>query len=768
MSWPGLLGDLRDRARLTATSIGDTPLFGAIMSSSLARNTYALMTSIVVSSALGILFWALAGRLFEQAVVGIGSVLINTATTISVSSRISLNIVLQRFLPGTGPGASRLVLGALLIGGTLGYLAAFAFALVAGRFMPDLAFLADSWTMIVFFATIVALWTVYSLLDSTFSALRVAHWVPVFSISSSLLKICAILVAASIAANATGLLAAWIVPLVPAVGVGCYLVFRVLLPQAAKGGRPLASVGTMARFCSFDYIASLAPTIAIAAAPLMVLSYAGPETTAQFYIGWLIAYSIYLMGYSTGVSLLAESVIAYERIASLTGQALAQAVLPIAGLAIAVAIFAPTIMAVFGPQYPVEGALILQILALSCIPWILEAIFLAVARARDWLPAILGIQWMNLTLVLVFGFILAPEMGGAGMALAWLLAHTLSVLVIIVGSVLTFGTSRTLNTSIILAGEFLRAVARLFPHVSRASRTTPSPIVEPDGRAQAHTPIPRAEQSTGANRIHDVLGEALLKLRATPPLADRTDIFPEAVALVQGDHHVNGTALIESAGTWRPSFADAVVVVAAIHAATARTQTPSARWLDRWISAPLTQLKQVKHGRETEIAASTLNQLESHMRAFWSKQQIAQGLTHYRLSSESLIFAPASALPQPMLSKVVGWSDMRADGPAGFDICHLGLTTRMRVRAQDLGPIVHDLLNGGGWSENERQWLSHDGAAGLWLHEHTLMREMIILVWVNHLAQDLSTNPAITGNRFWRRINLDWPLGQAKRYVMAK
>src|SRR5690606_29744766 len=108
----------------------------------------------------------------------------------------------------------------------------------------------------------------------------------------------------------------------------------------------------------------------------------------------LIAYSIYLMGYSMGVSLLAESVVANERIASLAGQALAQAALPIAGFAIGVAIFAPYIMAVFGPQYPIKGTLILQLLALSCIPWVLEAIFLAVARAKDWLPAIIGIQWI--------------------------------------------------------------------------------------------------------------------------------------------------------------------------------------------------------------------------------------------------------------------------------------------------------------------------------------------------------------------------------------
>ena len=426
-------------------------------------------------------------------------------------------------------------------------------------------------------------------------------------------------------------------------------------------------------------------------------------------------------------------------------------------------------MAIFGPDYLTKGTFILQILALSCIPWVLEAIFLAVARAKDWLPAIMGIQWVNLGLVLVFGLIWVPEMGGAGMALAWLLAHTVSVVVIVTGSVLTFGAGRALNTAIVLVGEILQVFAGLFRHAI--------------GARSVHTAIdwrdmPSDGQLTGPVEYHEQLDVALSKLRVTPHLADLTDIFPEANKLPQGgDGHArrlipdavsDGSALIENTGTWSLHFADAVDAIAQIHAVTARTQSPSATWMQNWITDPLAQLGQIKRVRDSSRVASALVLLETHMRDFWSRQELDLGLTHCRLSPASLVFDPVDGKSPSRLRKIIGWSAMRADGPAGFDICQLALTLRMRVRAQDLGPIVHDLLGGGGWSENERRCFASDRVPDKWLNEQTLMREMIILAWVNHLAQDMASNPAMTSDRFWRRINLDWPLSQAKRYVMTK
>ena len=84
----------RVKSQLAAVSLWPAQVLGAILASSLARNAYALMSSIVVTSILGMLFWILAGRLFDQTVVGIGGVL------------MVLREVIQR-----GGGAGRVVAG---------------------------------------------------------------------------------------------------------------------------------------------------------------------------------------------------------------------------------------------------------------------------------------------------------------------------------------------------------------------------------------------------------------------------------------------------------------------------------------------------------------------------------------------------------------------------------------------------------------------------------------------------------------------------------
>lgn len=744
MPRPGIQRETGERALLTAISERLFHMFDAVMASSLARNAYALMTSIVVTSALGLLFWLLAGRLFDQAAVGIGSVLINTAMTISVITRLSLNNVLQRFLPGTGPGSERLVLGALAIGAIPGALAGLIFARTAGWFIEELALLSASWALSVFFAVIVAAWAVYSLLESTLSALRAAHWVPVFSISSSALKIGALAGASLFAANALGLLAAWIIPVIPAVVVGSYLVFAKLLPKRAAKGRPLPTLGAMARFYSIDYLAGLAPTIAIAAAPLIVLDYAGPETTAQYYIGWLIAYSIYMMGHSMGISLLAESVVAGERIASLAGQAIAQAVLPITVVSIAIALLAPGLMALFGPGYQGQGTVILQLLALSCIPWTLETIFLAVARAKDWLPAMLGVQWLNLVLALSLGLFLVPEMGGAGMAMAWLLAQTASVLVILIGIISKFGLNRALNVAVVLSGGLVRIVRGMIGAPNRVTIIEDREGAAPDGEKE------------NLGLLHS--DPRLSRLRHLLPPAPRPGWHAGTERLTLAD--------LPEQDDPSPNLATAAQAIARIHAATASLETVSATWTDSWIRRPLATIRRLERRHRTR-ADMALAALEAHMLEFWSSRQLHLGVAHCNLVPESFLLE-TGASDRPHVNTIVGWSHMRRDAPAGLDICHLALTTRMMVRDQELGPVVHDLLNGGTWSASERDWLAAGGTGGHWLQQDDLRGEMVLLAWIHHLARNLDCDAAYATNHAWRAVNLDWPLQQVKRYLAAQ
>ena len=67
------------------------------------RASYALILGTGITSALGLLFWALAARWLTPAEVGIGAALVSATTLLANFSTLGLRNGLVRFLPEAGP-----------------------------------------------------------------------------------------------------------------------------------------------------------------------------------------------------------------------------------------------------------------------------------------------------------------------------------------------------------------------------------------------------------------------------------------------------------------------------------------------------------------------------------------------------------------------------------------------------------------------------------------------------------------------------------------
>ncbi|MFC7762186.1 lipopolysaccharide biosynthesis protein [Catellatospora bangladeshensis] len=119
---------------------------------------YALTLNTVVSSVLGIAYWALAARLYSPREVGVGTAMVSTMMFLSNLSQLNLNGALARFLPAAGPHRGRLVgyayglsyLAALLVSG--------GFLLIAPLVSDELGFLARTPLLAAAFVLAVAAW----------------------------------------------------------------------------------------------------------------------------------------------------------------------------------------------------------------------------------------------------------------------------------------------------------------------------------------------------------------------------------------------------------------------------------------------------------------------------------------------------------------------------------------------------------------------------------------------------------------------------------
>ena len=145
------------------------------------RNAYALMLSNVLTSGLGIVYWALAARLYSADAVGRNSALISSMTFLAWVSQLNLRSALNRFIPEAGERTSRLIGYAYLATLPVTVVVGIAFFAIMSATSPgsaqaDLAMMPLA---VAGFIVTTAAWSIFNMQDGVLTGLRQALVVPV-------------------------------------------------------------------------------------------------------------------------------------------------------------------------------------------------------------------------------------------------------------------------------------------------------------------------------------------------------------------------------------------------------------------------------------------------------------------------------------------------------------------------------------------------------------------------------------------------------------
>src|SRR4051812_13598498 len=81
----------------------------------LYRNGYALILSTGITSALGLLYWAVAAKFYQTENVGLNSAVISIMIFLSGISQINLQETMIRYIPIVGSQTRRMVIYTYLI-----------------------------------------------------------------------------------------------------------------------------------------------------------------------------------------------------------------------------------------------------------------------------------------------------------------------------------------------------------------------------------------------------------------------------------------------------------------------------------------------------------------------------------------------------------------------------------------------------------------------------------------------------------------------------
>ncbi|MEP6984319.1 MAG: hypothetical protein ABI970_01885, partial [Chloroflexota bacterium] len=129
----------------------------------LYRNGYALILSTGITSALGLLYWAVAAKFYITENVGLNSAVISIMIFLSGISQVNLQETMIRYIPIAGKRTPRMVIYTYLIVLGLSALVGVIFCLGIPIWAPSLTFLTQSPLLIAWFIAAICIWGIFVL-----------------------------------------------------------------------------------------------------------------------------------------------------------------------------------------------------------------------------------------------------------------------------------------------------------------------------------------------------------------------------------------------------------------------------------------------------------------------------------------------------------------------------------------------------------------------------------------------------------------------------
>jgi O-antigen/teichoic acid export membrane protein len=381
----------------------------------LFRTGYYLILGTGVTSLLGAAFWALAAHTYSAHEVGLNAAAISAMTLVSGLCSLGLSAVLVRYLPIAGTATRRLITGTYLLTGLLSLLVGAGVAMTSDIWSPSLSFLSDpGW--VVGFSLATAGSTIFILQDNVLTGLRAAKWIPLENSLYSSGKL-VVLVALPALLPAAGPFVAWNAPLLPAIVLINYVIYRRLIPADRSFGE--LDRRTLIRMAAGNYGANLFAMAGNLYLPVLVANQTTAAEAAYFYVPWLFSLSLQLVAVNMMTSLTVEAALDIAATRRLARRALKQSlrlVVPIVALTLAIA---PWLLLLFGQDYANAGTPLLRWLALGALPNVIVTLGISVARIEHRGSIVVGFSGAHAIAVITLSALLLPNLGIEAVGIAW-------------------------------------------------------------------------------------------------------------------------------------------------------------------------------------------------------------------------------------------------------------------------------------------------------------------------------------------------------------
>lgn len=728
------------------------------------RSAYALILGTGLTSALGLVFWALAARWLDPVTVGLGAALVSTVVLLANVSTLGLRNGLIRFLPQAGSASSRLIITCYALCVTAALAAAGIFLLGQPLWAQRLDFLRSSKLGMAAFAVGTALWVLFVLQDHVLVGLRCTVWVPLENGLCAVAKIGLLPVLSF--AGGWAIFGASVIPAAAAAVVVTALVLRYVRRATAAEKQGDIPVSRLVRFAAADHFAALLWMGTSDVLTLLVLDQMGAAASAYYYMANTIGYSLYLVTSNVVSALVAEGALYPDRVVTLARQALwnsARLVVPLAAVGFLVA---PWVLAILGPDYVENATPLLRLLLASAVPQIVIGIAIGTARLRQDLRIIV-VVYAALAVGSIGGsWLTLSRVGLVGLGFACFATQLVVALVLVVSGrtgLWSEGGWRAVRSQI---EQLPRTVRRLQSRRETTRRLSPAlracgldPNTGDDVRlltsdsdtlvAAVEAPQPlivkiatSAESTAGLDRHAETVSWLTSNfadqpfISTLPQLVRRAELDGQRVLI---ETRLPGSAEVQD--VFAPGLTRAATTaVAELHAATSAVRMIDEELLWAWVKGPMAELR-----RLGALAGSRngMDALQEELTRSLHGRQVTIACAHGDFWPGNVLLTAAKGGFR--VTGLVDWENARTVGLPDVDLVHWWLA----IQPHELGAAVWSAL-----AEPEKSTRAF-GELGVPLPNPDLPFETVVLLaWLWHVAAGLTRASAGHLHRVWLTRNV--------------
>jgi len=400
----------------------------------LARNGYALIANSGATGVLGVAYWLLVARLYPAAEVGRATAAYAAMNLLAGITALNFNGALNRFIPKAGRWTGTLIARSYLVSAAASVVLAILFLLTIGWWGPSYSDLSGPLVGLAFVVCVVA-WAIFTLQDSVLVGLRGAFWVFAENSLFGVVKIVVLVLLAWALRGPGGIYASWMLPAIVAVPLVNMLIFGNLVPRhvAASDVASPPHWREIGRFLAGDYSGALCLLVTLSLVPVVVAARTNAAANAYFYMAWLIAAIVDMIGLSMGMSLTVEGAFDVASLAANCRKALRRMASMLIPCAVLLAVLAPWWLRLFGTAYAAHSARALELLAVATLPRAVTEVYLGALRAQNRTSLVAVIQAARAVVMLGLVVILAGTNGTVGAAAGVLATQTVVAMSISVG-----------------------------------------------------------------------------------------------------------------------------------------------------------------------------------------------------------------------------------------------------------------------------------------------------------------------------------------------